>query len=110
MLRFVKDTCPMFTRLILKQQVSKPCARHKAFNPHPYTQTPPCGKPEQGAREGATLWLVPVSISYERVPEQARLAEELLTPRDREGSGGGHQRRQQQQQHLGAVGLTGLLR
>ncbi|CAN0035385.1 unnamed protein product, partial [Hapterophycus canaliculatus] len=30
----------------------------------------------QGAREGATLWLVPVSISYERVPEQETLAEE----------------------------------
>lgn len=31
----------------------------------------------QAACDGATLWLVPVSISYERVPEQARLAEEL---------------------------------
>lgn len=31
----------------------------------------------QAAREGATLWMVPISISYERVPEQAALAEEL---------------------------------
>lgn len=68
-------------------------------------------KPEQGAREGATLWLVPVSISYERVPEQARLAEELLAAREREGcQGGGGKRRPQQQQPMGAVGLTGLLR
>ncbi len=73
---------------------------------------------EQGAREGATLWLVPVSISYERVPEQARLAEELLSSsRNREGAQGRvleHQEQQQQQQekqkHVGAVGLTGLLR
>eukprot|EP00752_Nemacystus_decipiens_P003513 g3241.t2 len=65
----------------------------------------------QGAREGATLWLVPVSISYERVPEQATLAEDLLAARELEGSkAGGHKRRQHQHEHVGAVGLTGLLR
>lgn len=74
---------------------------------------------EQGAREGATLWLVPVSISYERVPEQARLAEELLSSScNKEGAQGRGlgQAKQQQQQHqekqqpVRAVGLTELLR
>ncbi|CAB1112580.1 unnamed protein product [Ectocarpus sp. CCAP 1310/34] len=63
----------------------------------------------QGAREGATLWLVPVSISYERVPEQGRLAEELLARGcSREAGEGGAPARGQHT--VGAVGLTGLLR
>ncbi|CAM9318219.1 unnamed protein product [Ectocarpus sp. 12 AP-2014] len=63
----------------------------------------------QGAREGATLWLVPVSISYERVPEQGTLAEELLARGcSREAGEGGAPVRGQHA--VGAVGLTGLLR
>ncbi|CAM9189791.1 unnamed protein product, partial [Ectocarpus fasciculatus] len=61
----------------------------------------------QGAREGATLWLVPVSISYERVPEQGRLAEELLSRGCSREAGGATARGQHS---VGAVGLTGLLR
>lgn len=49
----------------------------------------------QAAREGATLWLVPVSISYERVPEQAQLSKELASA-DRGGQ-------------PVVAGLTGLL-
>lgn len=42
----------------------------------------------QAARAGKTLWLVPVSISYERVPEQADLSAELSNA-NVEGEGGG---------------------